>query len=217
MNKLKLHWQIILSLVLGIIFSKSLGSYSSFAEPLGDLFVRLLKMVTVPLVILSMITGVSNIGNTGKLGWLGVKTVGYYLSTSFLAILIGLFLVNWIRPGLSVDLPNKDLISPLELPDPVPPLDLILRIIPTNPLKAAVNGDMLAIIFFSLIFGICLNRIGGKQNNQLFVTTATKGMSKSDLQKFSYSGSLFSVKTNMKGFLQKKIILSNDKKRSLLR
>jgi proton glutamate symport protein len=167
MNKLKLHWQIIISLFLGIIFSKTLGSYSSFAEPLGDLFVRLLKMVTVPLVILSMITGVSNIGTTGKLGWLGIKTVGYYLSTSFLAIMIGLFLVNWIRPGLSVDLPNKDLVSPLELPDPVPPLDLILRIIPTNPLKAAVNGDMLAIIFFSLIFGICVSRIGGEQKNRL--------------------------------------------------
>ena len=69
MNKLKLHWQIILSLFLGIIFSKALGSNSSFAEPLGDLFIRLLKMVTVPLVILSMITGVSNIGTTGKLGW----------------------------------------------------------------------------------------------------------------------------------------------------
>jgi len=167
MNKLKLHWQIILSLILGIIFSKSLGSYSSFAEPLGDLFVRLLKMVTIPLVILSMITGVSNIGTTSKLGWLGVKTVGYYLSTSFLAILIGLFLVNWIRPGLSVNLPNKDLVSPLELPDPVPPLDLVLRIIPTNPLKAAVNGDMLAIIFFSLIFGICVSRIGGERKNRL--------------------------------------------------
>ena len=167
MNKLKLHWQIIISLFLGIIFSKTLGSYSSFAEPLGDLFIRLLKMVTVPLVILSMITGVSNIGATGKLGWLGIKTVGYYLSTSFLAIMIGLFLVNWIRPGLSVDLPNKDLVSPLELPDPVPPLDLILRIIPTNPIKAAVNGDMLAIIFFSLVFGICVSRIGGEQKNRL--------------------------------------------------
>lgn len=167
MNKLKLHWQIIISLFLGIVFSKTLGPYSSFVEPLGDLFVRLLKMVTVPLVILSMITGVSNIGATKKLGLLGIKTVGYYLSTSFLAILTGLFLVNWIRPGLSVDLKNKDSISPLELPDPVPPLDLILRIIPTNPIKAVANGDMLAIIFFSLIFGICVNRIGDGQKSRL--------------------------------------------------
>ncbi len=165
MKKLKLHWQIIIALFLGIFFSKALGSHSSFAEPLGDLFVRLLKMVTVPLVILSMISGVSNIGTTGRLGWLCIKTIGYYLSTSFLAILIGVFLVNWMRPGLSVNLPDKNLAAQFELPDPVPPLDLILRIIPTNPNEAAVNGDMLAIIFFSLIFGICINRIGGEEKN----------------------------------------------------
>jgi proton glutamate symport protein len=166
MIKLKLHWQIIISLFLGIVFSKIFGPFSSFAEPIGDLFIRLLKMVTIPLVILSMITGVSNIGTTGRLGWLGIKTVCYYLSTSLLAILVGLSLVNWIRPGLSVDLTNKNLVSPLELPEPVPPLDLILRVIPTNPLAAAVNGDMLAIIFFSIAFGICVDRIGGDRKNR---------------------------------------------------
>ncbi len=166
MIKLKLHWQIIISLFLGIVFSKILGPYSSFAEPVGDLFIRLLKMVTIPLVVLSMITGVSNIGATGRLGWLGIKTVCYYLSTSLLAILVGLSLVNWIRPGLSVELTKKNLVSPLELPEPVPPLDLILRVIPTNPLAAAANGDMLAIIFFSITFGICIDRIGGEGENR---------------------------------------------------
>lgn len=165
MKKLKLHWQIIIALFLGVFFSKALGQHSSFAEPLGDLFVRLLKMVTAPLVALSMITGVTSIGTAGRLGWLGIKTVGYYLSTSFLAILVGLFLVNWIRPGFSTDLSNNSLVVELELPDPVPPLDLILRIIPTNPVKAAVNGDMLAIIFFSILFGICVNRIGDGQES----------------------------------------------------
>lgn len=73
-----------------MVFAHTLGPSSYFVEPLGDLFVRFLKMVTVPLVILSMITGVCKIGMAGKLGWLGPKTVCYYLAASFLAILTGL-------------------------------------------------------------------------------------------------------------------------------
>ena len=109
MKKLALHWKIIIGLVLGIIWallSSQLG-WSEFTvnwiAPFGTIFINLLKLIAVPLVLFSIISGVANIGDPASLGRMGGKTLGAYLLTTILAVGLGLTLVNIIKPGALVD------------------------------------------------------------------------------------------------------------------
>ena len=104
MLKIKLHWQILIALVLAVLYGALFPNYVEYVSWMGDLFLRALKMIIVPLSLSSIISGVTNIGNAENLGKLGIKTLTYYLSTSLLAILIGLFLVNIFQPGIGADL-----------------------------------------------------------------------------------------------------------------
>jgi len=109
MKKLALHWKIIIGMVLGIIWallSSSLG-WSEFTidwiDPFGTIFINLLKLIAVPLVLFSIISGVANIGDPASLGRMGGKTLGIYLITTVLAVGVGLLLVNTIKPGQLID------------------------------------------------------------------------------------------------------------------
>lgn len=157
--KLKLHWQILIAMVLGVIFALSLGERSALVAPLGDIFIRLLKMVIVPLILTSIISGVASVGNAKNLGRLGLKTIGYYVMTSFLAILVGLTLVNMLSPGSGVNItPAKDVsFEDLNKPDSLS--DIFIRMIPDNPVGAAAEGDILGIIFFAIVFGAVLTKL----------------------------------------------------------
>jgi len=104
MKKLKLHWQILIALVLSILFGIFLPDYVSYTSWMGTLFLNGLKMVIVPLILSSIVSGVANIGGANNFGRLGLKTLGYYLLTSLLAIITGLLFVNIIRPGVGIDL-----------------------------------------------------------------------------------------------------------------
>ena len=157
--KLKLHWQIIIAMIAAWMFALILGERSGFVEPLGTLFIRLLKMIIVPLVILSITTSVASIGDPKSLGRLGIKTFVYYICSSLLAILIGVGLVNSIQPGQGVELGEGPAVSSESLKKPASATDLILRIIPTNPVAAAADGDMLGLIFFSILFGFALTQV----------------------------------------------------------
>ena len=106
--KLKLHWQIFIAMIFGYFIATFFGNYSKIFEPLGTIFIRLLKMIIVPLVSTSIILGVSSIGNTKTFTRIGIKTLFYYLSTSLIAIIIGLTLTNIIQPGNGVTLTNVD-------------------------------------------------------------------------------------------------------------
>ena len=104
----------------------------------------------VPIVFTSITVGISSISDSTNISRLGIKTLVYYLSTSLLAIITGLFLVNIIKPGNNyMQAPNID--SKEILSGSTSFLDMIYRIVPTNPLSSMVNGDMLSIIFFSLL------------------------------------------------------------------
>ncbi len=113
--KLQLHWQIFIAIFLAWIFYLLLGERSAFVEPLGTIFIRLLKMVIVPLVFLSIATGVAGVGDPKNLGRLGAKTLLYYLSTSLLAIFLGLLLVNAVQPGQTAQLDDSPGFSPENL------------------------------------------------------------------------------------------------------
>lgn len=162
----KQYIQILLAMILGFLFSLLFESSSLFI-PLGDIFIRLLKMMIVPIVFMSITVGIGSISNSSNLSRLGIKTIIYYLCTSLLSISIGLLLTNFIKPGnyFSIDnLPTG--INPQGiLSAPSSFVDMIYRIIPTNPLSAMVNGDMLSIIFFALIFGLSITKLNEKSKN----------------------------------------------------
>ena len=183
---MKLHWKIILSMILGVmvgffyhnLFNEYICSsgtmfngYSYLYDIivlLGDIFIRLLKMVIVPLVLTSIIIGISSIKDQGKLGRLGFKTFLYYISTSLIAILIGLALANTIQPGSgATEIANTEAYDISQIDSSSSILDILKRMIPENPITAFANGDMLSIIFFAVFFGIVLNLVSPKYSSSI--------------------------------------------------
>ena len=163
MFKLKLHWQVFIAMALGILFALILGEKSSVVTPLGTIFMRLLKMIIVPLIIFSITSGVASLGDSKTLGRMGAKTFGYYFLTSILAIITGLLLTNIIRPGVGVEFSGMGGdFDPASLNKPDSLAGILIRMIPLNPIKAMADGDMLGIIFWSILFGFSITRLSGK-------------------------------------------------------
>ena len=175
MKKISLHWQIIICMILGtfagIIFNRigfEENTIYTLIILLGDIFIRLLKMVIVPLIFTSIIIGVSSIKNRTKIGRLGVKTFLYYVSTSLIAILIGLFLANSIEPGVgATTISDAGSFDTSKLSSSSSILDILKRMIPLNPISALANGDMLGIIFFAIFFGIVLSFVESKYSSTI--------------------------------------------------
>lgn len=166
MLKLKLHWQILIALIIGIIYGLSIPEYYEYVAWMGDLFLRALKMVIVPLILSSIISGVTNIGNASSLGRLGAKTMIYYMSTSLFAIVTGLFFVNILKPGIGADLGLSQQVEGLDIAQDSFG-DTLLKIIPDNVFTSFTNGDMLSIIFFALLFGYFITRVEEKYQSLL--------------------------------------------------
>ena len=174
--KLKLHWQILIALGLavlaGLALDREIGilgvTFYSIFDFVGKLFLNALKMLIVPLIISSIIVGVAGVGGTHGLGRLGGKTIGYYAMTSTLAILVGLLAVNLIQPGV-VDGDPREIFGftgdTAALSEQIGGkgggdlVEVFLRMIPTNVVAAAAEGQMLGLIFFSLLYGFFLARI----------------------------------------------------------
>lgn len=128
---------------------------------LGDIFIRALKMLIIPLVFSSLVSGVANLGGSDNLGRLGIKTISYYLLTSALAITTGLIFVNLIKPGIGVDTSFGQEVEGLA--DSAGGIgQTLIEIIPVNLFESMVEGQMLPIIFFSILLGFFINRIGDK-------------------------------------------------------
>ncbi len=195
MKKIAPHWQILLALVLAtgtaivfrnisqtvagdtqvIYFIQNAIAVSDF---LGKLFIQALKMIIVPLVASSIIAGIAGLGGVQGFGRLGMKTLGFYMGTSLIAVLIGLVLVNTIQPGLENGKANPEIRAALEqkadratqaekdkvaaagTKKPGDYADLFKKMIPPNVFKAATeNGQLLGMIFFSILFAIAMARL----------------------------------------------------------
>jgi Na+/H+-dicarboxylate symporter len=156
----RLHWQIFVAMALGAAVGAIGGeAAASSLGWLGTLFIRLLRMIIVPLIIFSIVSGVSSVAESGRLGRMFAKTFGYYVLSGLIAILIGLVLVNLIQPGRGanlVDAATADL-PPLETPSSV--LDIVNQIVPENVVAAMAGSDMLAIIFFCILFGAAISTL----------------------------------------------------------
>lgn len=159
--KLKIHTQILIAVVLGILTGLVFGEQANRLQIVGDLFIRLLKMIIVPLIFATMVSGVVSIGQFGRLGRIGAQTFAYYLITTVLAITVGLILVNLIAPGTGANLLSDQTFLPADH-EPPTVTSIIYDIVPTNIFKAMAQGDVLAVIFFSLAFGAALLAVKDK-------------------------------------------------------
>lgn len=156
-----MHWQILIALAAGILAGIFATEYVPWFSWMGDLFLRLLKMVIIPLIVSSIITGVAGIGSSEGIGRLGLKTISFYIFTSLFAILLGLFLVNMIRPGVGVDFSFAEKVSSLPVADQSIG-QLLMNSIPENVFRSLANGDMLPIIVFAMVFGFFTNMVDNR-------------------------------------------------------
>ena len=176
--KLKLHWQILIALALAVVAGRLSGmhggllgvSFYAVYDFVGTLFLNGLKMIIVPLVVSSIVTGVAGVGGALGLERLGAKTLVYYLTTSLLAILTGLVLVNLLAPGVIHGQPALEVLglSGQQAAQAAEKVrghgagdlaGIVLSLVPPNVIAAAANGQMLGLIFFSILFGYFMTRI----------------------------------------------------------
>ena len=174
--RLKLHWQILIAMALAVAAGLIVGpdgtlfgiGFEAAFDFIGQLFLNALKMLIVPLIVSSIIVGVAGIGDSENLGRLGGKTIGYYAMTSFFAIIVGLLVVNIIQPGVVEGSAEKVFglhADAAQLEEQFADkgagdiVGVFLRMIPTNVVAAASAGQMLGLIFFSLLYGFFMTRI----------------------------------------------------------
>lgn len=169
----QLHWQIVAGMVLGVAVGLlTPGEWVPYYSWAGDLFLRALKMVVIPLVTSSIIVGVARLGDTRTVGRLGGATVLYYLATSALAIFTGLIAVNLLRPGVGVTLETLDTGEKI-LSSGRGLGDLIYDMIPVNPIGAAADFAMsqggsnalIGVIFFCALFGLAAGALPGEKRD----------------------------------------------------
>jgi proton glutamate symport protein len=158
-----------LGVVAGLIFQFT-GWNAKILQPFGDLFIRLIRMVVVPLVVSSLIAGAASMGDTAKFGRVAVKILIFYFFTTAVAVALGLVAANVLHPGSGIDLIPEG----LEAKEVVAPTlsQTLLNIIPINPVEAMSKGELLPMIFFAIIFGFALSSLGeaGRPLVKLFET-----------------------------------------------
>ncbi|WP_066894410.1 dicarboxylate/amino acid:cation symporter [Clostridium nigeriense] len=171
-KNLSLTKKIFISMFLGAILGILIQSISSdfikntiilngFVKVLSDIFLSSIKMMVVPLVFISLTCGAASIENIRKLGRVGIKTFSFYILTTCIAITIGVILALTVKPGLGLDMSHL-LISQPTISQDKSFIDIIVGIVPTNPFESLIKGDMLQIIFFSILLGISISLIGKK-------------------------------------------------------
>ncbi|MFO7791338.1 MAG: dicarboxylate/amino acid:cation symporter [Bacteroidales bacterium] len=166
MKRFKLHWQILVALILAVLFGVYFKEYVGYVEWMGTIFLRALKMIIVPLILSSVISGVANLGGAENLGRLGLKTVLYYMMTTTFALLVGLIFVNIMKPGVGADI---DLTQDVDLDVGADTLgQTLINIVPDNLFSTfSDNSQMLSVIFFSILFGFFITRTPEKYQTLL--------------------------------------------------
>lgn len=186
--KLSLPTQIAIGMVLGVVAGWVIGEPVTVIRPIGDLFLRLIRMVVVPLVFSSLLVGTAMLGDPKKLGRIGGKTLAYYLCTTALAITLGLVIANIVKPGSRLDPQTQEqLLADFaaeadvsqQLSGRPSVIDTLLEVVPVNPMEALSDGSMLQIIFFALMFGLALTLIPKKAHRDhvmMFFDGVTEAM-----------------------------------------
>ena len=189
MKKLALHWQIIIGMVLGVLLGILLSPFPSgkrfvldWIAPFGAIFIRLLKLIAIPLIFVSLVIGISDLQDISKFKNIGVRTILIYIGTTVIAISIGLTLVNILKPGTGISPETIQELTATYASDETiasnldrahqqregSPLDFFVEMVPDNIFASmSNNGLMLQVIFFSILFGICMLLIDPKHAQPL--------------------------------------------------
>ena len=174
MKSIALHWKILIGMALGVVsglilsFVDGGGAFvGDYIKPFGTIFINLLKLIAIPLILASLIKGVSDLQDISKLSQMGGRTILTYVTTTLIAVTIGLILVNTIQPGKSISVETRQELVEAYASDAdqkreaaakqqeAGPLQTLVDIVPSNIFAAATNNrNMLQIIFFALFFGI---------------------------------------------------------------
>jgi len=156
---MKLHWQILIALLLGATFGIFLPDQVEWIKWMGDLFLRGLNMVVIPLVISSIVVGIVNVGSGSNLSRLGIKSILFFLSTTLVAIVTGLLFVNVFKPGNNVNL-VQSVVSDVAIAPKKSFAEMLVNIVPSNIFSDLATGSdrLLGIIFFSILFAIFLSK-----------------------------------------------------------
>ncbi|MGD8239889.1 MAG: dicarboxylate/amino acid:cation symporter [Armatimonadota bacterium] len=168
---MRLHYQIGIGFVLGLVIGcvirvTGLGEASvayRVCDTVGELFLRLIRMVVVPLIFASVVYSVARLGDLRRLSRIGGRTLAFYLTTTTISVVIGMVVVTVVRPGVGAELgltAGAERLARITQEGPPSVSELLLRIVPTNPIDALVKADVLQIIFFGIIFGAGLGALG---------------------------------------------------------
>lgn len=188
MKKLALHWKILIGMALGVIFGFIMntvdggkGFVTDWIKPFGTIFINLLKLIAVPLILASLIKGISDLKDISKIKKMGLRTISIYVGTTLVAIIIGLGIVNIIKPGagMSSDTIEKiklkyetssgvtDKLAKASAQNDAGPLQAVIDIFPSNIFQSFADASMLQIIFFAMFVGISLLLIPEKKAKPL--------------------------------------------------
>ncbi|MEN8777134.1 MAG: dicarboxylate/amino acid:cation symporter [Polaribacter sp.] len=188
MKKLALHWKILIGMVLGIIFGFIMntieggkGFVTDWISPFGTIFINLLKLIAVPLILASLIKGISDLKDISKIKKMGLRTISIYIGTTLVAIIIGLGIVNLVKPGtgMSADTIEKikakyenstdvtDKLTKATAQNDAGPLQALVDIFPSNIFQSFVDASMLQVVFFAMFVGISLLLISEKKAKPL--------------------------------------------------
>jgi proton glutamate symport protein len=169
MKRLPLYTKILIGLALGVVVGLVFGEKAAVIRPIGTVFIRLITMIVVPLVFVSLTLGTASLGDIKKVGRIGVKTFAYFTVTTIIAISLGLGLGNLLKPGTALDESVKTELQESyaasaeaglsRLEERPSTVEILIDIVPTNPIKALAEGNMLQVIFMALLFGIALTLI----------------------------------------------------------
>jgi len=169
MKKIKFHTKILIGLIVGVAIGLIFREKALVIKPVGTIFIRLITMIVIPLVLVSLMLGTASLGDIRKLGRIGLKTFIYFMATTVIAIIIGLFLANVLKPGLGLsenvkaelykNYSSNAQAGVQQLKEKPSAIDVLVDIVPPNPVKSLVEGNMLQVIFIALIFGAALTLI----------------------------------------------------------
>ena len=162
-----LYAQVILAILAGIIIGFFYPEFATRLKPLGDGFIKLVKMMIAPVIFCTIVSGIAGMQDVKKVGRVGIKAIIYFEVITTLALIIGLIVINILKPGVGMNidpstLDTKSVNAYMTQAKATNAVDFILHIIPDNIFSALSNGDLLQILFFSVLFGIALSKIGEK-------------------------------------------------------
>jgi len=173
-----LYFWVLIGIALGVVVGWAFPAFGAGLKPLGDAFIKLVKMIITPVIFLTVVAGIAGMSDLKSFGRIGLKAMGYFLFFSTLALIIGLVVSNLIQPGhgLNIDprtLDHGKVEEYISKAHDQTVIGFLMHIIPTTPFSAFAEGDVLQVLFFAILFGVALAMLGERGER---ITTALKSL-----------------------------------------